>query len=105
METGRLTHLVLCQCAEVSGDGERVCHRPHGDVGVQFCQSGQAGFHSVHKGAQHGCMVPCNVIIGGETNANSLKYIERERDEKKSAPCEDRTHDLQIMRLTRCLLR
>ena len=23
----------------------------------------------------------------------------------KSAPCEDRTHDLQIMRLTRCLLR
>ena len=24
---------------------------------------------------------------------------------KKSAPCEDRTHDLQIMRLTRCLLR
>ena len=24
---------------------------------------------------------------------------------KKGAPCEDRTHDLQIMRLTRCLLR
>ena len=33
------------------------------------------------------------------------KFKEKRLKEKKGAPCEDRTHDLQIMRLTRCLLR
>ena len=31
--------------------------------------------------------------------------MNRENIPKFFAPCEDRTHDLQIMRLTRCLLR
>ena len=31
--------------------------------------------------------------------------ISKKKDEKKYAPSEDRTHDLEIMRLARCLLR
>ena len=48
----------------------------------------------------------------GEPNSVASAYFQNKNKtchcndiEKKNAPCEDRTHDLQIMRLTRCLLR
>ena len=56
----------------------------------------------------------CNATVEADSKENDgetekqvckkIKFVIKKRI-KKGAPCEDRTHDLEIMRLTRCLLR
>ena len=51
------------------------------------------------------CNVLCVFLCSGTSVHNCISNAAVEESEPKSATCEDRTHDLGIMRPTRCRLR
>lgn len=71
------------------------------DAGARSAALGTSGRRSQHAG---GTDVRGLRVYSSKTHLSSRS--EKSRSEQKyCAPCEDRTHDLQIMRLTRYLLR